>query len=426
MWLFAKPAYEKYTLLINRLQDYYSPLSIIEATSSHVILEAQKSRNIENVKIFICKGLCYNEHPIEYKNLNYSKVVLVKMTYSINEEVITIRMAFPKDGNQHLMFLSIFGAELSKTNYVIKQQHKREEELRKRIIEEQRQKEEEKRRRLQEIERLRQIRNDIENNKQKALTDKQKVALIQYLCYLTDNSIENKNRYCRIFNLNIAKAPAIVGFDFLNSYYRSLYRAELNSIRNKSAVYNFILWGSYRLHYPIVFTEILLGWGFYREEVSSFIENPSIREIRVQYTIDDIKNFNLTFEQKTALLGVATSFPFKENSSSLIKRSIILHHFSQLFEIDVWNSNSIFSYQSTEDINKYIEILHSIKKDEPLIQLINIYKDIMEVDDNNTFIEKYFIAVLRRIGFSQEEIAHINRGIYIYKYSKDKQVSLKG
>lgn len=424
MWLFTKPAQEKYQLLINNLQDYYS-LSIAEATSSSVILRGQKSSNIENVKIFICKGLYYNEHPIEYKDLNYSKVVFVKMTYSINEEAIIIRIAFPKDGNQRLMFESIVSAELLKTSYAIKQQHKMEEELRKRLIEEQRQREEEERKRLQEIERLRQIRNDIENNKQKALTDKQKVALIQYLCYLTDNSIENKNRYCRIFNLNIAKAPAIVGFDFLNSYYKSLYRAELNSIRNKSAVYNFILWGSYRLHYPIVFTEILLGWGFYREEISSFIENPSIQEIRVQYAIDDVKNFNLTLEQKTALLYVVASIPFKENSSNQIKRFTILYHFSQLFEIDAGAKNYAYSYQSKEDINKYIKIIHSIKKDEPIIQLINICKDIIEGEEDNIFAENHFATVLKGIGFSQEEIEHINRGIYICKYSRGKQVFLK-
>ena len=103
--IFKTPVHEKYKELIHALREHYQSLCITKVESS----------------IFsIFKGKAYDEQPVEYSNLFYDNYIFVKMTYIVNKESVTIHNAFPKSGNQYLMFLSIIGAEMAKTNHIFK------------------------------------------------------------------------------------------------------------------------------------------------------------------------------------------------------------------------------------------------------------------------------------------------------------------
>lgn len=129
--IFKKTIYEKYGGLIYALKEHYQSLRITKTEASVFSMTANNCGNIDNLNITIYRGNAFDEHPTEYKNLYYDDYVFVKTTYSINGEAVAIRNAFPKNGNQFMMFTSIIGAEIMKTNYVIELQHKKEEELKK-------------------------------------------------------------------------------------------------------------------------------------------------------------------------------------------------------------------------------------------------------------------------------------------------------
>lgn len=129
--IFRKPIYEKYVELIHALKEHYQSLQITKAEASIFSMNANHCGNIDNLNITIYRGNAFDEHPAEHKNLYYDDYVFVKTTYSINGEAIAIRNAFPKNGNQFMMFTSIIGAEVMKTNYAIELQQKKEEELKK-------------------------------------------------------------------------------------------------------------------------------------------------------------------------------------------------------------------------------------------------------------------------------------------------------
>lgn len=138
--IFKKPIYEKYGELIRALKGHYQSLQITKTEASVFSMGANHCRNIDSLNITIYRGNAFNEHPAEYKNLYYDDYVFVKTTYFINGEAISIRNAFPKNGNQFMMFASIIGAEVMKTNYTIELQHKKEEELKKAAEEEEKRK----------------------------------------------------------------------------------------------------------------------------------------------------------------------------------------------------------------------------------------------------------------------------------------------
>lgn len=134
--IFKKPIYEKYGELIHALKEHYQSLQVTKTEASVFSMSANHCNNIDNLNITIYRGNAFNEHPAEYKNLYYDNYVFVKTTYSINGEAISIRNAFPKNGNQFMMFASIIGEEVMKTTYEIELQRKKEEELKKAAEEE--------------------------------------------------------------------------------------------------------------------------------------------------------------------------------------------------------------------------------------------------------------------------------------------------
>lgn len=129
--IFKKPIYEKYGELICALKEHYQSLRITKTEASIFSMSANHCGNIDNLNITIYRGNAFDEHPAEYRNLYYDNYVFVKTTYSINGEAISIRNAFLKNGNQFMMFTSIIGTEIMKTNYEIELQQKKEEELKK-------------------------------------------------------------------------------------------------------------------------------------------------------------------------------------------------------------------------------------------------------------------------------------------------------
>jgi len=118
--IFKTPVHEKYKELIHALREHYQSLCITKVESSIFSMCTNHYNNIDNLIITIFKGKAYDGQPVEYSNLFYDNYIFVKMTYIVNKESVTIHNAFPKSGNQYLMFLSIIGAEMAKTNHILK------------------------------------------------------------------------------------------------------------------------------------------------------------------------------------------------------------------------------------------------------------------------------------------------------------------
>lgn len=207
MELFSVSVCKKYLPLIEALEDYYSPMSITGKTSSTVVLEVKKSKDIENVKIVICKGLYYNEHPEEYKNLDYSKCVFVKMTYTLSGEDFSILNAFPKNGDQKKMFISIVKAEDTKTAYWLDQQRQKKAE--KKIMED--------RRKQKEVQKVSDKEEKLDTFGVKLLTKKQKIGLLGIVCYLCSpvfTAADRAKGYCTIL-ISFTQMLGLNGEDLL-------------------------------------------------------------------------------------------------------------------------------------------------------------------------------------------------------------------
>lgn len=215
--IFKKPIYEKYGELIHALKEHYQSLQITKAEVSVFSMSTDHCNNIDNLNITIYRGNAFDEHPAEYKNLYYDDYIFVKTTYSINGEAIAIRNAFPKDGNQFMMFTSIIGAEIMKTNYVIEVQHKKEEEL-KNVAEENE-------KRMQEIffQKMRKKRLNVDEEKIKAEYEK--------LC----NEVYDGSKDYEIDSLTIEQKYALLGlavsfyFTFPNMQYKDEAYSTLSS-----------------------------------------------------------------------------------------------------------------------------------------------------------------------------------------------------
>lgn len=427
--IFRRPVHEKYGELIHALKEHYQPLHITKVETSVFSMSASHCNNIDNLTITIYKGSAFNERPTEYSHLYYEDYVFVKTTYSINGEAIAIRNAFPKNGNQSLMFTSIIGAEMIKTNYEIELQHQKE-------IEKKKAEEERIRKEQEKLENLKTIRQEIESSCQETLSDNQKVVLISYLSYFTEDICKNKLKYCMLFNLDVSKieflsitkrnTPSFIKslFEGMDSYNTSKYYLQqelLLSIRNRNAIYTFIHYCSKCVQKRSLFIEILKEWGFQDFEIKEFIENPpTLPEIEA---IEDIFNVpNISSKQKIALSSIIKVLAFLAHPTSLSTKVVdIVFCYENVLGLSSEQIGVLNAKLSIEEKDKYIQSIKTIWD----ISYINVFLfvglNIIKLMDYNDSIIEFFKETIKKLSLSQNEIQSILSKKFNYEWEKYKE-----
>lgn len=271
--IFKKPIYEKYGELIHALKEHYQSLQITKVEVSVFSMSTNRCNNIDNLNITIYRGNAFNEHPAEYKNLYYDDYIFVKTTYSINGEAIAIRNAFPKDGNQFMMFTSIIGAEIMKTNYAIELQHKKEEGLKNAA---------------EENEKLcNEVYDGSKDYEIDSLTIEQKYALLGLAVsfYFTFPNMQYKDEaYSTLSSFtSILKLDKIFLIDFVehkNSLAINKFIETVKSIYKDGPLINFVFtckdlmsYMSNEYYTAITYTQMLNDIGFSQEDIKATLNN---------------------------------------------------------------------------------------------------------------------------------------------------------
>lgn len=125
----------------------------------------------------------------------------------------------------------------------------------------------------------------------------------------------------------------------------------------------------------------------------------------------------LSVEQKCALLNAASSLYTTDNmpnNRQEAKQTLI--DFMHLLGLKDENLTYCIHHQSWLDRKKYIDVMKTIQKDSPFIQFVCTCKKLIDLEEDNMFINYTFTRILKDVGFSQEDIYDIAKGKYNYRF----------
>lgn len=125
----------------------------------------------------------------------------------------------------------------------------------------------------------------------------------------------------------------------------------------------------------------------------------------------------LSVEQKCALLNAVSSLYTTDNmpnNRQEAKQTLI--DFMHLLGLTDENLTYCIHHQSWLDRKKYIDVMKTIQKDSPFIQFVCTCKKLIDLGEDNMFINYTFTRILKDVGFSQEDIYDIVKGKYNYRF----------
>ena len=158
------------------------------------------------------------------------------------------------------------------------------------------------------------------------------------------------------------------------------------------------------------------------QELNINIDEGKVKEV-YSSLYDESKDWeinSLSIEQKCALLNAATSLYTIDNMpNNRQEAKQVLVEFMHLLELKDEHLTYCIHHLSWLNRKKYIDIIKTIQKDEPFIQFICTCKELIDLGEDNMFINYTFTRVLKDVGFSQEDIYTIAKGEYNYRF-KDK------
>ena len=125
----------------------------------------------------------------------------------------------------------------------------------------------------------------------------------------------------------------------------------------------------------------------------------------------------LSIEQKCSLLNAAASLYTIDNMpNNRQEAKQVLVDFMHLLGLKDEHLAYCMHHQSLLDRKKYIDIMKTIQKDGPFIQLIYTCKELIDLGGDNMFINYTFTRILKDIDFSQKDIYDIVKGKYNYRF----------
>ena len=152
--------------------------------------------------------------------------------------------------------------------------------------------------------------------------------------------------------------------------------------------------------------------------------NITIDEDRVQKVYNSLydgsKDYeinSLSVEQKCALLNAAASLYTIDNiPNNRQEAKQILVKFMQLLGLKDEHLTYCIYHLSWLNRKKYIDVIRTIQKDGPFIQFICTCKELIDLGEDNIFINYTFTKILKDVDFSQEDIYAIAKGKYNYRF----------
>ena len=126
---------------------------------------------------------------------------------------------------------------------------------------------------------------------------------------------------------------------------------------------------------------------------------------------------SLLVEQKCALLNAAASLYTIDNiPDNRQEAKQVLIKFMQLLGLKDEHLTYCIYHLSWLNRKKYIDVIRTIQKDGPFIQFICTCKELIDLGEDNIFINYTFTKILKDVGFSQEDIYAIAKGKYNYRF----------
>lgn len=128
---------------------------------------------------------------------------------------------------------------------------------------------------------------------------------------------------------------------------------------------------------------------------------------------------SLSVEQRCALLNAAASLYTIDNMpNNRQEAKQVLIEFMQLLGLKDEHLTYCMHRLSWLNRKKYIDIMKTIQKDGPFIQFIYTCKELIDLGEDNMFINYTFTKILKDVGFSQEDVYDIVKGKYNYRFDK--------
>lgn len=131
----------------------------------------------------------------------------------------------------------------------------------------------------------------------------------------------------------------------------------------------------------------------------------------------DWETNTLSVEQKCALLNaVASLYTIDNMPNNRQEAKQVLVDFMHVLGLKDENLTYCINHQSWLDRKKYIDVMKTIQKDAPFIQFICTCKELIDLGEDNMFINYTFTRILKDIDFSQKDVYDIIKGKYNYKF----------
>lgn len=129
---------------------------------------------------------------------------------------------------------------------------------------------------------------------------------------------------------------------------------------------------------------------------------------------------SLSVEQRCALLNAAASLYTTDNMpNNRQEAKQVLVDFMHLLGLKDEHLTYCIHHQSWLDRRKYIDVMKTIKKDDPFIQFICTCKELIDLGGDNMFINYTLTRILKDVGFSQEDVYDIVKGYYNYRFNNE-------
>lgn len=302
--------------------------------------------------------------------------------------------------------------------------------------------------------RKKQIKEEIENCKEE-LSFEQKCVLVLYLCKFTEDTKDNRAMFYKIFNVEVSESAHISKLLNLTRESQSSIYHIICSIRNKEAIDTFISFccsfSSFLMNKQSQkeFCSILSEWGYNETEIRLFI-NDAIHRIVIPenplYMLE--RPFPLSIEEQEKifhayLMGkLYNGYSSEDNPLSSSQKCSLFatvvslchpHHISNDREdiIDIVADYAVylnleqqyiekaFLFQTTNDRDKNLEVIKSIKDNDSLMHFIAACKNIIDVAEDFASINSYFHELLLNIGYTIDECVLIDRGEHVYKHKQN-------
>lgn len=408
-----KTVESKYKVLLNLFKNNYPSFTIVKNEKDIVkFILGDDNKTLQ----YWCINQDFNaSYPI-------NETVTITMTMKIDEYCINLKKSFHQSVNQKIIYTTLAKILFEK---ICELGQKLEEEC-------------------PTQKGTTDTNNDLENNiikEEQALTDKQKIITLVFLCAFTNPTMEEELNYKLMLGINMfcvthlpLKERFLYGGIVEDEVLVDMFNT-MATIENTIIIRKFIDYCSnssyFTKHISCIknFIIILKKWGFHRSEIRVLLPYYYLRErpthISISEGYDIFYNGSqnnqvdlLTREQKKALFAFTALLKSYKVIDNNKKEAIeIIDEFADDIYISGGDYNNILN-SSFSSRNDYIDIIKTIKLDYPLNLFFSAWRELIQLEKESKVLYSRYLKTLLMLGYTSEEIYDSLNNIYIHKYQK--------